>query len=60
MWATIDDRLLTRFRSTPAVRDRAGALEVQLREGTITATAAANELLDLAAGTSERTPTEQR
>ena len=45
MWSTIDDRLLTRFRV--AVRDRAAALEDQVRRGDITPTAAAEALLDV-------------
>ena len=46
MWATIDDQLLTRFRARPAVRDRVAALEEAVRNGEITATAAARQLLD--------------
>ncbi len=43
MWATIDDRLLARFRA--AHRDRAAELERQVRDGLITPTAAAEALL---------------
>ena len=46
MWATIDDQLLARFRSTPAVRERVEAIEDAVRDGEITAAAAARELLD--------------
>jgi LAO/AO transport system kinase len=44
MWATIDDRLLAGFRA--ANRDRAAALEEQIRRGDITPTAAAEALLE--------------
>jgi LAO/AO transport system kinase len=47
MWATIDDRLLHSFRATPAVRQRTAALEAAVREGTMTPSAAADELLAL-------------
>ena len=47
MWATIDDQLLSRFRSSPAVRERIAAVEEAVRSGLITPTAAANELLEL-------------
>jgi LAO/AO transport system kinase len=50
MWSMIDDALLGRFRAIPAVRRRAAALEAQLRDGAVTAAAAAAELLDLAGG----------
>ncbi|MET0145274.1 MAG: methylmalonyl Co-A mutase-associated GTPase MeaB [Ilumatobacteraceae bacterium] len=43
MWATIDDRLLTRFRA--ANRTRARELEQDVRDGRITPTAAAETLL---------------
>jgi LAO/AO transport system kinase len=48
MWSTIDDHLLTRFRATPAVRRRSAELEAAVREGSMTATAAARKLLDAA------------
>ena len=48
MWSTIDDHLLSRFRATPAVRRRRAELEAAVREGSMTATAAAAELLSLA------------
>ncbi|MGH9135839.1 MAG: methylmalonyl Co-A mutase-associated GTPase MeaB [Acidimicrobiales bacterium] len=48
MWATIDDQLLASFRSVPAVRERAEHVERELRDGAITATAAAQQLLALA------------
>jgi LAO/AO transport system kinase len=54
MWATIDDRLLSSFRASPAVRQRTAAIEAAVRAGTITATAAANELLAL--GGDDRDP----
>ena len=44
MWATVDDRLLTRFRARPAVRDRVAELEEAVRNGEITPTVAASEL----------------
>jgi LAO/AO transport system kinase len=47
MWATIDDHLLGRFRAAPAVRRRTPELEAAVRNGTMTAAAAAQELLDL-------------
>jgi len=43
MWATIDDRLLTRFRAR--VKDRVAAIEEQVRNATITPTTAAEDLL---------------
>jgi LAO/AO transport system kinase len=48
MWATIDDRLLSRFRASEAVRAQAGAIEDAVRAGAMSPTAAAHELLDLA------------
>ena len=45
MWSTIDDRLLARFRASN--RERAAALEDQVRRGDITPTAAAEALLDV-------------
>jgi len=44
MWATIDDRLLARFRA--ANQRRAAELEDRVRRGEITPTAAADTLLD--------------
>jgi LAO/AO transport system kinase len=44
MWATVDDRLVSGFRA--ANRDRAAALEDQVRCGDITPTAAAEALLE--------------
>jgi LAO/AO transport system kinase len=46
MWSMIDDHLLTSFRATPAVRRRRAALEAAVRDGSMTATAAARQLLD--------------
>jgi LAO/AO transport system kinase len=46
MWATIDEQLLSRFRASPAVRERVEAVEAAVREGHQTPTAAALELLD--------------
>ena len=43
MWATIDDRLLARFRAR--VKDRVAAIEEQVRNATITPTNAAEDLL---------------
>jgi LAO/AO transport system kinase len=48
LWTTIDDALLARFRAIPAVRRRGAEIEAAVREGTLTATAAAQELLALA------------
>ena len=49
MWSTIDDHLLGRFRSVETVRRRTPEIEAAVRSGTMTAAAAAAELLDLAA-----------
>ena len=46
MWATIDDQLLARFRSSRTVRERVGNIEEAVRNGEVTAAAAARELLD--------------
>ena len=43
MWAAIDDRLLSRFRT--AAKDRVGEVEADVRAGHITPTAAAERLL---------------
>ncbi len=48
MWATIDDRLLARFRANPTVRARLAAVQAAVRAGEITPAAAAHELLALA------------
>jgi LAO/AO transport system kinase len=48
MWAAIDDHLLSRFRATPAVRRRSAELEAAVRDGSMTAMAAAAALLSLA------------
>ena len=48
MWATIDDQLLSRFRASDAVKERAVAIEESVRAATMSPTAAAHELLDLA------------
>jgi LAO/AO transport system kinase len=45
MWSTVEEHLLSEFRGREAVRDRADHLEQQLREGKLTATAAARALL---------------
>ena len=50
MWATIDDHLLSRFRAVPAVRRRSAEMEAAVRDGTMTATAAARQ-------TARRSPT---
>ena len=47
LWATIDDHLLGRFRARPAVRRRTPEIEAAVRAGTITAAAAAQQLLAL-------------
>ncbi len=46
MWSMIDDQLLARFRASPAVRERVEAIEEAVRNGDITASAAARDLLD--------------
>ena len=48
MWATIDDRLLARFRGDPAVRAEVVTIEAAVGAGTITPAAGARRLLDLA------------
>jgi GTPase len=48
LWATIDDHLLGRFRAKAAVRRRTPEIEAAVRAGTITAAAAAQQLLALA------------
>jgi LAO/AO transport system kinase len=48
MWSAIDDHLLSHFRANPAVRRRSADLETAVREGSMTATAAARQLLDAA------------
>jgi LAO/AO transport system kinase len=48
MWAAIDDQLLSRFRAVPEVRQRTPEIEAAVRDGTMTANAAADELLRLA------------
>jgi hypothetical protein len=48
MWAAIDDHLLSTFRATPAVSRRRAELEAAVRDGSMTAMAAAAALLSLA------------
>lgn len=48
MWQAIDDALLVRFRTSPAVRDKAGDVEDRVRRGEVTPGTAAQQLLDLA------------
>jgi LAO/AO transport system kinase len=48
MWATVEDQLLSRFRSAPDVRAVVSSLEASVRAGTTTPTLAAEQLLDLA------------
>ncbi len=45
MWAMVRDRLLDRLRSDPAIRAELPALEHDVREGTLTATLAAQTIL---------------
>ncbi len=45
MWAMVDDRLRTVLRSDPGVRDRGNQLEQAVRDGRISASEAADELL---------------
>ena len=49
MWSMVHDRVVARLRSDPAVRERLPELEQAVRDGRVTPTAAATELLDLAA-----------
>jgi LAO/AO transport system kinase len=50
-WNLVEDRLLDRLRHHPAVRDLATDLEHKVRAGTVTATNAAEQILDAFAGT---------
>lgn len=54
MWSTIDDRLLADFRAQPAVRDQVGRLEHAVRQGSISPSAAADELLAVARAQARR------
>lgn len=45
-WSLVQDRLLTALHEHPAVRAIAGELEQQVRDGSVTATAAAEQILD--------------
>ncbi len=45
MWSTVQDRLLRRLRDDPGVRALLPGLERQVREGTLTATLAAEQIL---------------
>ena len=46
MWASVDDRLLSRLHHATAVKRLAPRLEREVREGTLTATLAAQRILD--------------
>jgi len=46
MWASVEDRLLSQLHHAPGVRRLAPRLEREVREGTLTATLAAQRLLD--------------
>jgi LAO/AO transport system kinase len=46
VWNLVHDQLLARLHDDPAVRAAAPALERRVRDGTLTATAAAQEILD--------------
>jgi len=46
MWASVDDRLLSRLHHAPEVKRLAPRLEREVREGTLTATLAAKRILD--------------
>jgi len=48
MWSMVHDRVIARLRADPAVRARIPALEQSVREGRVTPTLAATELLTLA------------
>jgi len=45
MWETVDKQVVSRFRNKPEIRARAAALEAQIRDGSTTASLAANSLL---------------
>jgi LAO/AO transport system kinase len=45
-WNLVQDQLLTRLHADPAVRALAATLEQQVRDGTVTATTAAGQILD--------------
>ena len=45
MWETVDKQIVARFRARPDVQQRARDLEQALRDGTTTASLAANDLL---------------
>ncbi|MER8002165.1 methylmalonyl Co-A mutase-associated GTPase MeaB [Streptomyces sp. NPDC095613] len=45
-WSMVRERLLSRLREDPAVRELAPELERRVREGTLTATSAAERILD--------------
>jgi LAO/AO transport system kinase len=45
-WNLVHDRLLARLHDDPRVRAVAGALEQQVRDGSVTATTAAEQILD--------------
>jgi LAO/AO transport system kinase len=49
-WSLVHDELLTRLHSHPAVREIAARLEREVREGSVTATTAADLILDAFAG----------
>ena len=46
MWNLVEDRLLTRLRRHPGVRGLAAELEREVRAGAVTATSAAERILD--------------
>ena len=46
MWASVDDRLLSQLHHAPGVRRLAPRLEREVREGSLTATLAAQRILD--------------
>jgi LAO/AO transport system kinase len=50
-WAMVHDELLARLRSDPAVRELAPGLEQQVRQGRLTATRAAERILEAFGGT---------
>jgi LAO/AO transport system kinase len=47
MWATVEHRLVSKFKHRPDVRELVGDLEARLRDGTLTPARAARYLLDL-------------
>ncbi|NNM74900.1 methylmalonyl Co-A mutase-associated GTPase MeaB [Enterovirga aerilata] len=47
MWALVEDRIRTRLRSDPGLRERVPSIEARLGEGTLSPAAAADEIASL-------------